>query len=246
MDRQDSEIVEMILDPGETIICETGAFLAANEGIEMVSRLGQKQKQGASTMFKSAASAARRKMTGESLFVTHLTNKGEEEASVWLAAPYLGDLIPLDLSKMGGGIICQRGAFLAAAHGSTLKIHLVKRLGAGLFGGEGILLQKIEGDGLAVLHAGGSHQAIFLQDETLRIDTGCLVAFEPALKFTVGKAGGLRSMLFAGEGLFLAKVEGTGWVFLQSLPIRRLTAMLSAELAEMKAESSGKRRSRKR
>ena len=231
---ESSEIIEVLLDPGETVVAETGAFLAAGPDVKLASRLGQVQKQGWKTAIKSGGAAAKRVATGESLFVTHLTNTSETSTeSVWLAAPYLGDLIRIPLDEMGGEIICQRGAFLAAAHGTTIHIHTVKKFTAGLFGGEGLFLQKIRGDGLLVLHAGGSYEAIYLNDEALQVDTGCLVAFQPSLKYSITPTGKLRSMLFSGEGLFLAKLSGTGWVYIQSLPIERLTALLARQLRQL-------------
>src|SRR5690606_5527684 len=164
----------------------------------------------------------KRLLTGESLFMTHFSNQGKGRQRVGFAAPYPGTVVPIDLAQIGGRLICQKDAFLCAAHGTEIGISFNKRLGAGFFGGEGFILQKLEGDGLAFVHAGGTVIRKELNDETLRLDTGCLVAFTAGIDYDIALAGGLRSMLFGGEGILLATLKGTGTVWVQSLPFSRL------------------------
>ena len=164
----------------------------------------------------------KRVLTGESIFLTHFTNEGHGKKEVKFAAPYPGSIIPLDLTTVNGEILCQKDAFLCAAKGTEVSIAFNKRLGAGFFGGEGFILQKLKGDGLAFLHAGGTIVERELNNEALLIDTGCIVAFTQGLDYDIQRAGNLKSMFFGGEGLFLAKIQGTGKVYLQSLPLWRL------------------------
>lgn len=166
--------------------------------------------------------AGKRMLTGESLFMTHFTNEGQGKQRVGFAAPYPGTVVPVDLAQVGGQLVCQKDAFLCAAHGTRIGIAFNKRLGAGFFGGEGFILQKLEGDGLAFVHAGGTVIRKELNNETLRLDTGCLVAFTQGIDYDIGLAGGLKSMLFGGEGILLATLRGTGTVWIQSLPFSRL------------------------
>ena len=167
-------------------------------------------------------SAGGRLMTGESLFITHFTNKGHAKARVAFAAPFPGSIIPVNMANHNNTIYCQKDAFLCAAFGTSLKIHFNKRIGSGLFGGEGFILQKLQGDGLAFIHAGGTIIRRELRGERLRLDTGCLVAFTDGIQFDIQMAPGLKSILFGGEGLFLATLQGTGVVWLQSLPFSRM------------------------
>jgi uncharacterized protein (TIGR00266 family) len=164
----------------------------------------------------------KRAVTGESLFMTHFTNQGYGKKRVSFSAPYPGKIIPLDMASMGGELICQKDAFLCAALGTQVTIAFNKKLGAGFFGGEGFILQKLKGDGLAFIHAGGMIVEKHLQGETLRVDTGCIVGFSPSIDYDIQRAGNLKSMFFGGEGLFLATLSGHGKVFLQSLPFSRL------------------------
>jgi uncharacterized protein (TIGR00266 family) len=166
-------------------------------------------------------------LTGESLFITHFTNRGSGKSRVAFAAPYPGTIIPVDLRNVRNSLIVQKDGFLCAAYGTRLTITLNKRIGAGLLGGEGFILQKVEGDGKAFIHAGGTVIEKQLNNETLRIDTGCIVAFEPQLDFDIEASGSLKSMVFGGEGLFLATMKGTGKVWLQSMPIRKLIRALA-------------------
>jgi uncharacterized protein (TIGR00266 family) len=218
----DIQIVEIELDPRETVIAEAGAMLYMADGINFETKMGDGSNPDQGFMGK-LLSAGSRLITGESLFMTHFTNQGAGKARVAFAAPYPGKITPLDLSKMQTNtIIVQKDGFLCAALGTKLSIHFNKKLGAGLVGGEGFILQKVQGDGMAFIHAGGTVIEKELHNETLRVDTQCIVAFEPTIDFDITSSGGLKSMLFGGEGIFLATLKGTGKVWLQSMPIRKL------------------------
>ena len=215
------------LDPGETVIAEAGAMNFMEEGIEFESKLGD----GADPdegFFGKMFSAGVRMVTGESLFMTHFTHGGSGKARVGFAAPYPGTVIPVDLSQAGGGIICQKDSFLCAARGTKVSVTFSKKIGAGLFGGEGFVLQKLEGDGLAFMHAGGAVMRRELTGETLRVDTGCIVGFSEGVNYSIERAGSLKSMIFGGEGMFLATLQGHGTVWLQSLPFSRLADRILA------------------
>ncbi len=222
----DIQLVEIELDPHETVIAEAGAMLYMEEGIAFETKLGDGSSPGQSFMSK-LFSAGSRLLTGESIFMTHFTNQGLGKRKVSFAAPYPGKIIPINLKEIGSRLIVQKDGFLCAALGTKVSIHLNKRLGAGLIGGEGFILQKLEGDGKAFIHAGGTVIEKTLNNETLRIDTGCIVAYEPQIDFNVETSGSLKSMVFGGEGLFLATMHGTGKVWLQSMPIRKLIQRLS-------------------
>lgn len=217
----DMQFVEVELDPGETVVAEAGMMMYIEQDISFTTKLGDGSEpdQGiGSKLF----SAGKRMLTGESLFMTHFTNDGAGKRKVAFAAPYPGKIIPLDLDDIGGRIICQRDSFLAAAMGTKISIAFQKKLGAGFFGGEGFILQDLQGDGMVFIHAGGTIVEKQLNNETLRIDTGCLVAFQPSLSYDIEKAGSISSMAFGGEGLFFATMSGTGKVWIQSLPFSRL------------------------
>lgn len=214
-----AQTVEIILDPGETVIAEAGVMNYMTEGIRFETRMGD---GSASGVLGKLWGVGKRLLTGESLFMTHFSNKGKGRQRVGFAAPYPGTVVPIDLAGIGGRLICQKDAFLCAAHGTEIGISFNKRLGAGFFGGEGFILQKLEGDGLAFVHAGGTVIRKELNNETLRLDTGCLVAFTSGIDYDIALAGGLRSMLFGGEGIILATLKGTGTVWVQSLPFSRL------------------------
>lgn len=214
-----AQTVEIILDPGETVIAEAGAMNYMTEGIRFEARMGDGSSNG---LLGKLWGAGKRMLTGESLFMTHFTNEGQGKQRVGFAAPYPGTVVPVDLAQVGGQLVCQKDAFLCAAHGTRIGIAFNKRLGAGFFGGEGFILQKLEGDGLAFVHAGGTVIRKELNNETLRLDTGCLVAFTQDIDYDIGLAGGLKSMLFGGEGILLATLRGTGTVWIQSLPFSRL------------------------
>ena len=225
---EEMQFVAVELDPGETVIAEAGAMMYMDPSIEMETKLGDgsdEARGGAhgGGLLGKALSAGKRVLTGESLFMTHFTAQGGKKVEVAFAAPYPGRIVPLDLAELGGRMLCQRDAFLCAAKGTKLGIALNKKIGTGLFGGEGFILQSLEGDGLAFVHASG---AIVERDlspgEVLRVDTGCLVALQPSVDYDVQLVKGLKSRFFAGEGLFFATLTGPGRVWLQSLPFKRL------------------------
>ncbi len=217
----DMQFVEIHLDPGETVIAEAGAMMYMEEGLTFESKMGDGSEPD-SGMWGKLKGAGRRVITGESLFMTHFTNAGGGLQKVAFAAPYPGKIVPVDLAALGGRLICQKDAFLAAALGTRVGVAFNKKLGAGLFGGEGFILQDLQGDGKVFLHAGGTIIEKHLMGETLRVDTGCLVAFEPTINYDIARAGNLKSMVFGGEGLFVATLQGQGRVWLQSLPFSRL------------------------
>jgi len=223
----DIQFVEIELDPRETVIAEAGTMVYMEQGISFEVKMGDGSSPDQGFMGK-IFQAGSRLITGESLFLTHFTNTGNYGKShVAFAAPYPGTIIPVDLRQLRGSLIVQKDGFLCAAMGTKLSITLNKRIGAGLLGGEGFILQKLEGDGKAFIHAGGTVIEKNLNNETLRIDTGCVVAFEPTLDFDIETSGSLKSMVFGGEGLFLATMRGTGKVWLQSMPIRKLVRALA-------------------
>jgi len=222
----DIQFVEIELDPRETVIAEAGTMVYMEQGISFEVKMGDGSSPDQGLMGK-LFQAGSRLLTGESLFLTHFTNNGSGKSRVAFAAPYPGTIIPVDLRQIGNRLIVQKDGFLCAAYGTKLSITLNKRIGAGLVGGEGFILQKLEGDGKAFIHAGGTVIEKQLNNETLRIDTGCVVAFEPTLDFDIETTGSLKSMVFGGEGLFLATMHGTGKVWLQSMPIRKLIRALA-------------------
>jgi uncharacterized protein (TIGR00266 family) len=217
----DMQIVEIELDPGETVIAEAGAMNYMDDGITFEAKLGDGSKPDEGMLGK-LLNVGKRVLTGESIFMTHFTNGGGGKKRVSFAAPYPGKIYPIDMTKVGGEILCQKDAFLCAALGTHLGIALTKRLGTGFFGGEGFILQRIKGDGMAFVHAGGTVIVKELKGETIRVDTGCLVAFDTGIDYDIQRAGNLKSMFFGGEGLFLATLRGTGTVLLQSLPFSRM------------------------
>ncbi|MFP6848141.1 MAG: TIGR00266 family protein [Pseudomonas sp.] len=214
-----AQSVEIILDPGETVIAEAGVMNYMTDGVRFETRMGDGSSSG---VLGKLWGMGKRMLTGESLFMTHFSNAGKSQARVAFAAPYPGTVVPIQLAEHGGTLICQKDAFLCAAYGTAVGINFNKRLGAGFFGGEGFILQKLEGDGLAFVHAGGTVIRKELNNQTLRLDTGCLVAFSQGIDYDIALAGGLKSMLFGGEGIFLATLKGTGTVWVQSLPFSRL------------------------
>ncbi len=224
---EDIQIVEIELDPSETVIAEAGSMLFMEDGIQFETKMGDGTNANQGIMGK-LFQAGTRLLTGESLFMTHFTNRGQGKRKVAFAAPYPGTVMPIDLSKMNGNtLIVQKDGFLCAAMGTKLSIHFNQKLGTGLFGGEGFILEKIQGDGLAFVHAGGVVIERQLNNETLRVDTGCVVAYEPSINFSVQRSGNLKSMLFGGEGIFLATLQGTGRCWIQSMPISKLVDRLS-------------------
>lgn len=224
----DMQMVQVELDPGETVVAEAGAMTYMEEGIRFEARMGDgsEPEQG---LFGKLLGAGKRALTGESIFMTHFTNQGRGKEHVAFAAPYPGKIIPLDLAQVPGNqILCQKDAFLCAAYGTQIGIAFQRRLGTGFFGGEGFILQRLLGDGMTFIHACGTIVERRMVGETLRVDTGCLVAFEPSIDYSIERAGNLKSMFFGGEGLFLATLRGTGRVWLQSLPFSRLADRIIA------------------
>jgi uncharacterized protein (TIGR00266 family) len=217
----DIQIVEVELDPGETVIAEAGAMNYMDDGITFEAKMGDGS-QPDSGFFGKLMSAGQRVLTGESVFMTHFTNSGGNKRRVSFAAPYPGKIVPINLSKVGGELLCQKDAFLCAAMGTEVGIAFTKRLGAGFFGGEGFILQRLRGDGMSFLHAGGTVIKKKLNNETIRVDTGCIVAFTTGIDYNIERSGNLKSMFFGGEGLFLATLRGSGVVLLQSLPFSRM------------------------
>jgi uncharacterized protein (TIGR00266 family) len=222
----DIQFVEIELDPNETVIAEAGTMVYMEQGITYDVKMGDGSEPNQSLSGK-LLQAGSRLITGESLFLTHFTNRGNAKARVAFAAPYPGTIIPIDLREVRNTLTVQKDGFLCAAYGTKLSVTLNRKLGAGLLGGEGFILQKVDGDGKVFIHAGGTVIERKLNNETLRIDTGCVVAFEPSLDFDIESAGSLKSMVFGGEGLFLATMRGTGKVWLQSMPIRKLIRALA-------------------
>lgn len=217
----DLQIVEVELDPGETVIAEAGAMNYMDDGISFEAKMGDGS-QPDSGLFGKLMSAGKRALTGESIFMTHFTNTGSGKKRVSFAAPYPGKIVPINLSKVGGELLCQKDAFLCAAMGTQVSIAFTKRFGAGFFGGEGFILQRLIGDGMAFVHAGGTIVKKTLKNSLMRVDTGCLVAFTQGIQYDIARAGNLKSMFFGGEGLFLATLSGTGVALLQSLPFSRM------------------------
>jgi len=217
----DMQVVSIELDPQETAIAEAGAMNWMDDGITFTSKMGDGSEPNKG-FFGKLVDAGKRALAGESMFITHFTNEGEGKKQVAFAAPYPGKVIPLDLAEIGGKFLCQRNAFLCAALGTRINIAFTKKIGAGFFGGEGFILQSLEGNGKAFLHAGGTVIKRQLNNETIRVDTGCIVGFSPEIDYDIERAGNLKSMFLGGEGLFLATLKGTGTVYLQSLPFSRL------------------------
>ena len=217
----DLQVVEVELDPGETVIAEAGAMNWMDDNIEFEAKMGDGSKPDSGFMGK-LLNVGKRAITGESLFMTHFRNQGRDTAQVAFGAPYPGHIIPVDMSTIGEELICQKDAFLCAALGTELSIAFNRKLGTGFFGGEGFILQRLRGDGMAFVHAGGTVVKRELRNELIRVDTGCLVALSPGINYDIEMTRGLKSMFFGGEGMFLATLRGTGTVYLQSLPFSRL------------------------
>jgi len=240
---EEMQYVEVELDPGETAIAEPGAFMMMEDGIQMQTIFGdgsnQQQNQG---LLGKLFAAGKRVLAGENLFVTAFTNVASGKKHVSFASPYPGKIIPLNLQGLGQKIICQKDAFLCAAKGVSISIEFQRKLGTGLFGGEGFIMEKLEGDGMAFMHAGGH---VFEKDlaagELLKVDTGCLVAFTQAVDYDIEFVGGIKNTIFGGEGLFFATLRGPGRVWIQSLPISRLASRIiqySPQLGHRKEEGS--------
>lgn len=237
---EELQYVEVELDPGETAVAEPGAFMMMDDGIAMQTIFGDGSQQQDNSLMGKLFSAGKRLLVGENLFMTAFTNTGSTKKHVSFAAPYTGKIVALDLQRLGGRIIAQKDAFLCAAKGVSIGIEFQRKLGTGLFGGEGFIMERIEGDGMAFLHAGGFVQEKELMpDETLKIDTGCIVGFTGGVDYDIQFVGGVKNSIFGGEGLFFALLRGPGKVWIQSLPISRLAArILSYATYKRKEEGS--------
>ncbi len=235
----DMQIVEVELDPSETVIAEAGAMNYMEDGIGFETKMGDGSKPIKGVM-DSLLQVGKRALTGESIFMTHFTNNGAAKRRVAFAAPYPGKIVALDMAEMGGELYCQKDAFLCAAFGTSIDIAFQRKLGVGFFGGEGFILQHLSGDGRAFIHIGGTVIKRELKNEALRVDTGCLAAFTKGINYDIEKAGSLKSMVFGGEGLFLTTLTGTGTVYLQSLPFSRLANRVnqSGGIGQSKGEGS--------
>lgn len=234
----DMQIVEIELDPGETVIAEAGGMNYMDAAVQFETKMGDGSNPNAGFMDK-LKSVGKRMLTGESLFMTHFTNRGTQKQCVAFAAPYPGKIIPMDLTQYNGELFCQKDAFLCAAFGTKVGIAFAQKLGVGFFGGEGFILQKLNGDGKAFIHAGGTIVKRELKGETLLVDTGCLVAFTQGIQYDIQRTGSMKSMVFGGEGLFLATLRGHGTVWLQSLPFSRLADKVLANARGTASNDSG-------
>ena len=224
----DMQFVEVELDPMEAAVAEAGGMMYMDDGIEMETIFGDGSQQS-SGFLGALVGAGKRLLTGESLFMTVFQNQGTGKRRVAFGAPYPGKIIPIHLAELGGELLAQKDAFLCAAKGVTLGIAFTKRFGAGLFGGEGFILQRLQGDGLAFVHAGGTiYERNLDAGELLRVDTGCIVAFQPSVDYDIQYVGKIKTALFGGEGLFFANLRGPGRIWLQSLPLSRLAGRITA------------------
>lgn len=238
---EEMQYVEIELDPGESAVAESGSFMMMDEGIQMQTIFGDgSQRQTSGGIFDKLLGAGKRLLVGESLFMTAFTNIAAGKKQVSFASPYPGKIIALDLMQLGGKVICQKDAFLCAAKGVSIGIDFQRRLGTGIFGGEGFIMEKLEGDGLAFVHAGGHvFERELKQGEMIKIDTGCLVALTQHVNYDIQFVGGIRNTIFGGEGLFFATLTGPGKVWIQTLPISRLASrILSYGTTNRKEEGS--------
>ncbi|MGZ8510667.1 MAG: TIGR00266 family protein [Chitinophagaceae bacterium] len=226
---EELQFVEIELDPNETAIAESGAMMMMDDGIQMQTIFGDGSAQQPTGFLGKLMSAGKRILTGESLFMTAFANTTHGKKKVSFAAPYTGKIIAMDLLELGGTIIAQKDAFLCAAKGVSVGIHFQRRLGTGIFGGEGFIMQKVEGDGFAFMHAGGYViEKELKHGEVLKVDTGCIVAYMPTIDFDIEFVSGVKNLVFGGEGLFFARLTGPGKVWIQSLPISRLASRIVA------------------
>lgn len=225
---EEMQYVEIELDPEETALAEAGSFMMMDDGIQMSTIFGDGSQQQTGLLGK-LFSAGKRLLTGESLFMTTYTNVVQGKKRVSFASPYPGKIIPIDLQQLGGKVVCQKDSFLCAAKGVAIGIEFQRKLGTGLFGGEGFIMQKLEGDGMAFVHAGGHVMQRDLQPgEVLKVDTGCVVAFTQNVNYDIQFVGGIKNTLFGGEGVFFATLRGPGTVWIQTLPISRLAGRILA------------------
>lgn len=224
----DMQFVEVELDPMEAAVAEAGGMMYMDDGIQMETIFGDGSQQN-SGFLGSLMGAGKRLLVGESLFMTVFQNRGQGKRRVAFGAPYPGKIIPVQLGEIGGELLAQKDAFLCAAKGVSVGIAFTKRFGAGLFGGEGFILERLQGDGLAFIHAGGAiYDRTLAPGEIIRVDTGCIVAFQPTVDYDIQMVGGIKTALFGGEGLFFATLRGPGRVWLQSLPLSRLAGRITA------------------
>ncbi len=236
---EEMQCVEVLLDPQETVLAESGSFMYMEDNIEMSTVFGDgSTKTGG--IFGKLMTAGKRVLTGENLFMTTFTNAGHQPQRVAFAAPYAGKIIPMNLHALGGKIVCQKDAYLCSAKGVHIGIEFQRRLGTGLFGGEGFIMQKLEGDGMAFVHAGGHILERELgPGETFRVDTGCIVAFTQDVDYDIQLVKGIKNAIFGGEGLFFALLRGPGTVWLQSLPVSRLASRILAYGTVQRGKESG-------
>jgi len=235
----DLQAVIITLDPGEMVIAEAGAMMYMSPGIRMETVFGDPSARQQQGFLGKVMTAGKRLVTGESLFITTFTNGSGTREKIGFAAPYPGKILPMDLKKLGGELICQKDAFLCAARGVQIGIAFQKKLGVGLFGGEGFIMQRLTGDGLALVHAGGTLMQRTLQSgEMLKVDTGCIVALTPNINYDIQFVGGIKNTLFGGEGLFFATLTGPGQIWLQSLPFSRMAGRIMAASHGGKEEGS--------
>ncbi len=226
---EEMQYVEVELDPNETAVAEPGAFMMMDDGIQMQTMFGDGSNQQNGGLLGKLFSAGKRMLVGENLFMTAFTNVSQGKKHVSFASPYPGKIIALDLLRLGGKVICQKDAFLCAAKGVSIGIEFQRKLGTGLFGGEGFIMEKLEGDGMAFMHAGGHIVEKELQPgEILKIDTGCIVGFTATVDYDIQFVGGIKNTIFGGEGLFFAQLRGPGRVWIQSLPVSRLAGRILA------------------
>jgi len=236
---EEMQYVEIELDPKEAVVAESGSFMMMDNGIKMNTIFGDGSGQTQSVLGK-IFSAGKRLLTGESLFMTAFLNEGSGKKKVSFASPYPGKIIPIDLTNFNGKFICQKDAFLCAAKGVSVGIEFSKKLGRGLFGGEGFIMQKLEGDGMAFMHVGGTVAKKELRaGEILKVDTGCIVGFDQTVQYDIEFVGGIKNTVFGGEGLFFATLQGPGTVYIQSLPFSRLAGRIIASAPRTGGKSKG-------
>ena len=236
---EEMQFVEIELDPQETVVAEAGSFMMMEDGIKMETIFGDGSRQTGG-IFGKLMNAGKRMLTGEGLFMTTYTNYGHGKKKVSFASPYPGKIVPIDLQQYSGKFICQKDAFLCAAKGVSVGIEFNRKLGTGLFGGEGFIMQKLEGDGMSFIHAGGTlHKKVLQPGEVLKVDTGCIVGFEQSVHYDIEFVGGIKNTLFGGEGVFFATLRGPGTVYVQSLPFSRLADRIIAHAPSAGGSSQG-------
>ncbi len=237
---EEMQVVEVELDPQETVIAEPGNFMMMQDGIQMETIFGDGSQKQDGGLFGKLLNAGKRVLVGEGLFMTAYTNTSHDKRRIHFAAPYPGKVIPMDLHRLGGRIICQKDAFLCAAKGVSIGIEFQRKLGSGLFGGEGFIMEKLEGDGMAFVHACGHIiERELAPGELIKIDTGCIVAFTQQVAYDIQFVGGIKNTLFGGEGVFFATLRGPGRVWIQSLPVSRLAARILTYGTTKRKEEGG-------